>query len=180
MIEGGGLGTFAPGRSGPAAQSRIIDSGEGQRTPSPPPNSFFQGPTRTAPTSVLCAMQCREPAGLRAAMLGVVDTGSMLELRAGFGAGIDRRWRAWASLSAWSRTTRTTSAVRSTWRPPTTARFMQLCNAHGCRWCAVRRRASWSAPRSAGAHVCRMFMASHLRVPFFAVVPRRPRPARRQ
>jgi acetyl-CoA carboxylase carboxyltransferase component/biotin carboxyl carrier protein len=194
MIEGGGLGSFAPEQIGPSGvQSRngvidILVPDEAHAVAAAKQYlSYFQGPTHD--------WQCADPRALRhavpenrlrvydvrAAMRGVADTGSLLELRAGFGAGI------------------VTALARIEGRPvglmannphhlggaidvdgaDKAARFMQLCNAHGLPLVALCDTPGFMVGPEIEAqaqvrHVCRMFMvASHLRVPYFAVVLRK-------
>ncbi|MGJ7615605.1 MULTISPECIES: carboxyl transferase domain-containing protein [unclassified Variovorax] len=194
MIEGGGLGTFAPEQIGPSSvQSRngvidiLVDDEAAAVAAAKQYLSYFQGPTT--------GWQCADPRTLRhvvpenrlrvydvrAAMRGVADTGSLLELRAGFGAGI------------------VTALARIEGRPvglmannphhlggaidveaaDKSARFMQLCNAHGLPIVSLCDTPGFMVGPEIEAqaqvrHVCRMFMvASHLRVPFFAVVLRK-------
>ncbi len=194
MIEGGGLGSFAPEQIGPSSvQSRngvidILVKDEAHAVAAARQYlSYFQG---TADS-----WQCADPRALRhavpenrlrvydvrAAMRGLVDTASLLELRAGFGAGI------------------ATALARIEGRPvgllannphhlggaidveaaDKAARFMQLCNAHGLPLVALCDTPGFMVGPEIEAqaqvrHVCRMFMvASHLRVPYFAVVLRK-------
>lgn len=194
MIEGGGLGTFAPEQIGPSSvQSRngvidiLVEDEAAAVAAAKQYLSYFQGPTT--------GWQCADPRTLRhvvpenrlrvydvrAAMRGVADTGSLLELRAGFGAGI------------------VTALARIQGRPvgliannphhlggaidveaaDKSARFMQLCNAHGLPIVSLCDTPGFMVGPEIEAqaqvrHVCRMFMvASHLRVPFFAVVLRK-------
>lgn len=194
MIEGGGLGTFAPEQIGPSGvQSRngvidiLVEDEAAAVAAAKQYLSYFQGATT--------GWQCADPRTLRhvvpenrlrvydvrAAMRGVADTGSLLELRAGFGAGI------------------VTALARIEGRPvglmannphhlggaidveaaDKSARFMQLCNAHGLPIVSLCDTPGFMVGPEIEAqaqvrHVCRMFMvASHLRVPFFAVVLRK-------
>lgn len=194
MIEGGGLGTFAPEQIGPSSvQSRngvidiLVEDEAAAVAAAKQYLSYFQGAT--------IDWQCADPRTLRhvvpenrlrvydvrAAMRGVADTGSLLELRAGFGAGI------------------VTALARIEGRPvglmannphhlggaidveaaDKSARFMQLCNAHGLPIVSLCDTPGFMVGPEIEAqaqvrHVCRMFMvASHLRVPFFAVVLRK-------
>ncbi|UVH61317.1 carbamoyl-phosphate synthase large subunit [Variovorax paradoxus] len=194
MIEGGGLGTFAPEQIGPSSvQSRngvidiLVEDEAAAVAAAKQYLSYFQGATTD--------WQCADPRTLRhvvpenrlrvydvrAAMRGVADTGSLLELRAGFGAGI------------------VTALARIEGRPvglmannphhlggaidveaaDKSARFMQLCNAHGLPIVSLCDTPGFMVGPEIEAqaqvrHVCRMFMvASHLRVPFFAVVLRK-------
>lgn len=194
MIEGGGLGTFAPEQIGPSAvQSKngvidiLVDDEAAAVAVAKQYLSYFQGPTAD--------WECADPRALRhavpenrlrvydvrAALRGVADTGSVLELRAGFGAGI------------------VTALARIEGRPvglmannphhlggaidveaaDKAARFMQLCNAHALPIVSLCDTPGFMVGPEIEAqaqvrHVCRMFMvASHLRVPFFAVVLRK-------
>jgi len=194
MIEGGGLGTFAPEQIGPSSvQSRngvidiLVEDEAAAVAAAKQYLSYFQGP--------VADWQCADPRALRhvvpenrlrvydvrAAMRGVADIGSLLELRAGFGAGI------------------VTALARIEGRPvglmannphhlggaidveaaDKSARFMQLCNAHGLPIVSLCDTPGFMVGPEIEAqaqvrHVCRMFMvASHLRVPFFAVVLRK-------
>ncbi|WP_440534447.1 carboxyl transferase domain-containing protein [Variovorax sp. YR566] len=194
MIEGGGLGTFAPEQIGPSSvQSRngvidiLVEDEAAAVAAAKQYLSYFQGPTTD--------WHCADPRTLRhvvpenrlrvydvrAAMRGVADTGSLLELRAGFGAGI------------------VTALARIEGRPvglmannphhlggaidveaaDKSARFMQLCNAHDLPIVSLCDTPGFMVGPEIEAqaqvrHVCRMFMvASHLRVPFFAVVLRK-------
>lgn len=194
MIEGGGLGTFAPEQIGPSSvQSRngvidILVKDEAHAVAAAKQYiSYFQGPTSDWECADQRALRHAVPENrlrvydVRAAMLGVVDTGSMLELRAGFGAGI------------------VTALARIEGKPvglvannphhlggaidveaaDKAARFMQLCNAHGLPLVSLCDTPGFMVGPEIEAqaqvrHVCRMFMvASHLRVPFFAVVLRK-------
>jgi acetyl/propionyl-CoA carboxylase alpha subunit len=194
MIEGGGLGSFAPEQIGPSGvQSRngvidILVKDEAQAVAAARQYlGYFQGATPD--------WQCADPRRLRhavpenrlrvydvrAVMRELVDSGSLLELRAGFGAGI------------------LTALARIEGRPvgllannphhlggaidvdaaDKAARFMQLCNAHGLPLVALCDTPGFMVGPEIEAqaqvrHVCRMFMvASHLRVPYFAVVLRK-------
>ena len=194
MIEGGGLGIFSPEQIGPSGvQSKngvidiLVDDEAAAVAAAKQYLSYFQGTTED--------WQCADPRTLRhivpesrlrvydvrAAMRGVADTGSMLELRAAFGAGI------------------VTALARIEGRPvglmannpnhlggaidveaaDKSARFMQLCNAHGLPLVALCDTPGFMVGPEIEAqaqvrHVCRMFMvAAHLRVPYFAVVLRK-------
>ncbi len=117
----------------------------------------------------------------RAALTGLVDAGSLLELRTGFGVGIH------------------TALGRIEGRPvgllannplhlggaidadaaDKAARFMQLCNAHGLPLVSLVDTPGFMVGPDIEAqaqvrHVSRMFIAAaHLRVPFFSVVLRK-------
>ncbi len=194
MIEGGGLGTFSPEQIGPSSvQSKngvidiLVDDEAAAVAAAKQYLSYFQGATSD--------WQCADPRALRhvvpenrlrvydvrEAMRGVADTGSLLELRARFGVGI------------------VTALARIEGRPvglmannphhlggaidveaaDKSARFMQLCNAHGLPIVALCDTPGFMVGPEIEAqaqvrHVCRMFMvAAHLRVPYFAVVLRK-------
>jgi acetyl-CoA carboxylase carboxyltransferase component len=117
----------------------------------------------------------------RAALAGVADAGSLLELRGGFGQGIH------------------TALARVEGRPvglmasnplhlggaidadaaDKAARFMQLCNAHGLPLVSLIDTPGFMVgpdieQRAQVRHVSRMFVAAaHLAVPFFSVVLRK-------
>jgi acetyl/propionyl-CoA carboxylase alpha subunit/acetyl-CoA carboxylase carboxyltransferase component len=194
MIEGGGLGTFAPEDIGPSpVQSGngvidvlVDDEAEAVRA-ARRYLSYFQGP--------LASWTCGDQRTLRHAvpqnrlrvyevrhvMRDLVDTDSLLELRAGFGTGI------------------LTALARIEGRPvgllannpmhlggaidvdaaDKAARFMQLCNAHGLPLVSLTDTPGFMVgpdieARAQVRHVCRMFVvAAHLRVPYFTVVLRK-------
>jgi len=194
MIEGGGLGRYAPEQVGPSAvQSAngvidvLVDDEPAAVRAARQYLGYFQG--RTAD------WQCADPRQLRhaipenrlraydvrAVMASLFDTDSMLELRAGFGAGI------------------VTALARLEGRPvgviannphhlggaidvaaaDKAARFMQLCNVHGLPIVSLCDTPGFMVGPEIEAqaqvrHACRMFMvASHLRVPAFTVVLRK-------
>ncbi|RYF63144.1 MAG: carbamoyl-phosphate synthase large subunit, partial [Comamonadaceae bacterium] len=194
MIEGGGLGTFTPEQIGPSpVQSAngvidvLVDDEAHAVKVAKQYLSYFQGATQD--------WQCADPRALRhavpenrlrvydvrAVMQGLFDSGSVLELRAGFGAGM------------------VTALARIEGRPvgviannphhlggaidapaaDKAARFMQLCNAHGLPIISLCDTPGFMVGPDIEAqaqvrHVCRMFMIeAHLRVPFFTVVLRK-------
>ncbi|MDB5730741.1 MAG: carbamoyl-phosphate synthase large subunit, partial [Variovorax sp.] len=194
MIEGGGLGTFAPEQIGPSrvqAGNGVIDilakDEAGAVAAARQYLSYFQGTTAGWHGADPRALRHAIPENrlrvydVRAVMRGVADSGSLLELRAGFGAGI------------------VTALARIEGRPvgllannphhlggaidvdaaDKAARFMQLANAHGLPLVALVDTPGFMVGPEVEAqaqvrHVCRMFMiASHLRVPYFAVVLRK-------
>ncbi|MDH6591567.1 acetyl/propionyl-CoA carboxylase alpha subunit [Variovorax sp. TBS-050B] len=194
MIEGGGLGSFAPEQIGPSSvQSRngvidiLVEDEAAAVAAAKQYLSYFQGPVADWQCADARLLRHVVPENrlrvydVRAAMRGVADSGSLLELRAGFGAGI------------------VTALARIEGRPvglmannphhlggaidveaaDKAARFMQLCNAHGLPIVSLCDTPGFMVGPEIEAqaqvrHVCRMFMvASHLRVPFFAVVLRK-------
>ena len=194
MIEGGGLGTFAPEQIGPSgvqSKNGVIDilvKDEREAVAVAKQYlSYFQGAVGDWQCADQRLLRHAVPENrlrvydVRAAMQGLADSGSVLELRAGFGAGI------------------ITALARIEGRPvgilannphhlggaidaeaaDKAARFMQLCNAHGLPLVSLCDTPGFMVGPEVEAqaqvrHVCRMFMvASHLRVPFFAVVLRK-------
>ena len=194
MIEGGGLGSYKPEDIGPSrvqAKNGVIDilvQDEGQAVCAAQQYlSYFQGP--------LASWDCADQRLLRHAipehrlrvydvrvvLRTLVDTDSLLELRQGYGAGI------------------VTALARIQGRPvgilannpqhlggaidadaaDKSARFMQLCNAHGLPIVSLVDTPGFMVgpaveEQAQVRHVCRMFVvAAHLRVPFFSVVLRK-------
>ena len=194
MVEGGGLGVFAPEQIGPSAvqaANGVIDvlvADEAAAVAAAKQYlSYFQGatsgwaaPDPLALRDVLPENRARAY-DMRAVMRGVADTGSLLELRSGFGAGVF------------------TSLARVEGRPigllasnpahlggaidadaaDKAARFMQLCNTHGLPLVSLVDTPGFMVGPEVEAqaqvrHVSRMFVAAaQLRVPFFAVVLRK-------
>lgn len=194
MIEGGGLGTFAPEQIGPSSvQSRngvidiLVDDEAAAVAAAKQYLSYFQGAT----TDWQCADQRTlrhvvpenrlRVYDVRAAMRGVVDTGSLLELRAGFGAGIVTALARIEGkpVGLMANNPHHLGGAIDVEAADKSARFMQLCNAHGLPLVSLCDTPGFMVGPEVEAqaqvrHVCRMFMvASHLRVPFFAVVLRK-------
>lgn len=194
MIEGGGLGSFAPEQIGPSSvQSRngvidiLVEDEAAAVAAAKQYLSYFQGP--------VADWQCADPRALRhvvpenrlrvydvrAAMRGVADTGSLLELRAGFGAGIVTALARIEGkpVGLMANNPHHLGGAIDVEAADKSARFMQLCNAHGLPIVSLCDTPGFMVGPEIEAqaqvrHVCRMFMvASHLRVPFFAVVLRK-------
>ncbi len=194
MIEGGGLGTYTPEQIGPSdVQSRngVIDILVKDETEAVAVAqkylSYFQGPLAQWECADQRLLRHAVPENrlrvydIRALMHTLVDTDSLLELRRGYGAGI------------------VTALARIQGRPvgimannPThlggaidvdaadkSARFMQLCEAHGLPIVSLTDTPGFMVGPDIEAqaqvrHVCRMFVvAAHLSVPFFAIVLRK-------
>jgi acetyl-CoA carboxylase carboxyltransferase component len=194
MVEGGGLGVFKPEQIGPASVQHgngvidiLVDDETQAVAAAKHYLSFFQGPASawTAPPEL--ALRDVVPENrvrvydTRAAMTGIADVGSLLELRTGFGVGIH------------------TALARIEGRPvgllannpmhlggaidadaaDKAARFMQLCNAHGLPLVSLVDTPGFMVGPDTEAtgqvrHVSRMFIAAaHLRVPYLSVVLRK-------
>lgn len=194
MIEGGGLGVFKPEQIGPSRVQHangvidvLVDDEAGAVQAARHYLSFFQGRTSqwSAPDQRLLRAVVPENRlrvyDTRAAMAGLVDEGSLLLLRTGFGAGIH------------------TALARIEGRPvgllannpqhlggaidadaaDKGARFMQLCNAHGLPIVSLVDTPGFMVGPEVEAtaqvrHVSRLFVtAASLRVPTFSVVLRK-------
>ncbi len=194
MVEGGGLGVFQPEQIGPSSVQHangVIDLlVEDEREAVQVARhylSFFQGRLQDWSAPDPHRLRAVVPENrlrvydTRAAMTGLVDEGSLLMLRTGFGIGIH------------------TALARIEGRPvgliannpahlggaidaaaaDKAARFMQLCNAHGLPLVSLIDTPGFMVgpeveQTAQVRHVSRLFLtAAHLRVPFFAVVLRK-------
>jgi acetyl-CoA carboxylase carboxyltransferase component len=194
MVEGGGLGVFRPEDIGPSAVQHangvidlLVDDEPQAVAAARHYLSFFQGrlPEWVAPDAQglrdLVPENRLRVYDTRAAMGGLVDQGSLLMLRTGFGVGIH------------------TALARIEGRPvglmannplhlggaidadaaDKAARFMQLCNAHGLPLVSLVDTPGFMVgpvmeERAQVRHVSRLFVtAASLRVPFFSVVLRK-------
>ena len=194
MIEGGGLGTFRPEEVGPSDvqwRNGVIDvlvQDEAEAVDVARRYlSYFQGP--------LAQWDCADPRTLREAvpenrlrvyemrqvMEGLFDTGSVLELRRGFGAGmitalarIEGR-----AVGVIANNPQHLGGAIDVEAADKASRFMQLCDAHGLPLVSLTDTPGFMVGPDIEAqaqvrHACRMFVvASHLSVPFFAVVTRK-------
>ena len=194
MVEGGGLGRFRPEEIGPGdVQSRsgvidvlVEDEGEAVRV-ARRYLSMFQGRVESWQAGDAAALRDLLPANrlrvyeVRGVVEAIVDGASLVELRAGFGAGV------------------VTALARIEGRPvgvlasnpahlggaidadaaDKAARFMQLCDAHGLPIVSLIDTPGFMVgpeieTRGQVRHVSRMFVvAAQLRVPVVAVVLRK-------
>ncbi|PZQ73211.1 MAG: carbamoyl-phosphate synthase large subunit [Variovorax paradoxus] len=194
MIEGGGLGTFTPEQIGPSpVQSRngvidilVDDEAEAVRV-AKQYLSYFQGRTRSGRCPDQRALRHAVPENrlrvydVRAVMRGLFDEDSVLELRAGFGAGmvtalarIDGQ-----PVGVIANNPHHLGGAIDAEAADKAARFMQLCNAHAIALVSLCDTPGFMVGPDIEAqaqvrHVCRMFMIeAHLRVPYFTVVLRK-------
>ncbi|HZF82854.1 MAG TPA: carboxyl transferase domain-containing protein [Burkholderiaceae bacterium] len=194
MIEGGGLGTFTPEQIGPSpVQSRngvidilVEDEAEAVRV-AKKYLSYFQGRTRSGRCPDQRALRHAVPENrlrvydVRAVMRGLFDEDSVLELRAGFGAGmvtalarIDGQ-----PVGVIANNPHHLGGAIDAEAADKAARFMQLCNAHAIPLVSLCDTPGFMVGPDIEAqaqvrHVCRMFMIeAHLRVPYFTVVLRK-------
>ena len=198
MVEGGGLGVFKPEQIGPSDVQHangvidILVDDEAQAVAAAKHYlSFFQGATgdgaqaAAAPEAVRLRQVVPENRlrvyDTRAAITGVVDQGSALFLRTGFGKGIhtalgriDGR-----PVGLIANNPHHLGGAIDADAADKCARFMQLCNAHGLPLVSFVDTPGFmvgpdTEERAQVRHVSRMFLAAaHLRVPLFAVVLRK-------
>jgi acetyl-CoA carboxylase carboxyltransferase component len=194
MIEGGGLGTWRPEQIGPSdVQSRngVIDllvQGEAEGVAAARRYlSYFQGRVAHWDCADQRALRHAVPENrlrvydIHLVLRGLFDTGSLLELRGGFGAGmvtalarIEGR-----PVGVIANNPRHLGGAIDVDAADKAARFMQLCNAHGLPIVSLTDTPGFMVGPAIEAqaqvrHVCRMFVvAAHLAVPFFAVVLRK-------
>jgi acetyl/propionyl-CoA carboxylase alpha subunit/acetyl-CoA carboxylase carboxyltransferase component len=202
MIEGGGLGVFKPEAVGPAAvQSAngvidvlVDDEAQAVRV-ARQYLGFFQGAFKVRAAGQTCADQSllrdavpenrQHVVNVQRIINVLFDTNSVLELRAGFGAGI---------VTALARIEGRPVGVLANQTTPNTAhlggaidpsgadkaaRFMQLCNAHGLPIVSLIDTPGFMVgpqieQQAQVRHVARLFVvAAALRVPHFSVVLRK-------
>jgi acetyl-CoA carboxylase carboxyltransferase component len=194
MVEGGGLGVFTPEQIGPSdvqSANGVIDVLVEDEVEAVEVArrylSYFQGAIAEWTEGDATLLRNALPENrvrvydMHSVMQGVADTGSLLELRAGFGAGI---FTALARIEGKpvgliaSNPAHLGGAIDAD-AADKAARFMQLCNAHGLPLVSLVDTPGFMVgpeiERQAQVrHVSRMFVAAaHLRVPFFAVVLRK-------
>ena len=194
MIEGGGLGTFAPEQIGPSEVQHgngVIDLLAADEAAAVAAArhylSFFQGNLRDWQAGDARALRHLVPENrlraydTRAVLQALADSGSLLPLRTGFGCGIHIalariEGRAVGLLA--NNPLHLGGAIDAD-AADKAARFMQLCNAHGLPLVSLVDTPGFMVgpgiERQAQVrHVSRMFIAAaHLRVPCFAVVLRK-------
>ena len=194
MIEGGGLGVFKPEQIGPSRVQHangVIDvlvENEAEAVAAARQYlSYFQGrtPQWTAPDqrrlrSVVPENRLRVY-DTRAAMAALVDEGSLLLLRTGFGAGIHTALARIEGRPVGIMANNPLHLGGAIDAPAADkgARFMQLCNAHGLPIVSLIDTPGFmvgpEVEKTAQVrHVSRLFVAAGaLRVPFFSVVLRK-------
>jgi len=194
MVEGGGLGVFAPEQIGPSAVQHgngvidvLVDDEVAAVQAARHYLSFFQGPVAAFEAPDAQALRDVVPENrlrvydTRAAMRGLADTGSLLELRGGFGQGIHTalariEGRPVGILA--SNPLHLGGAIDADAADKAT-RFMQLCNAHGLPLVSLVDTPGFMVgpgieEKAQVRHVSRMFVAAaHLAVPYFSIVLRK-------
>ena len=208
MVEGGGLGVFSPEQIGPSPVQHangvidiLVDDEAAAVAAARHYLSFFQG-RLTAGANVNPAEDAEAQAAMapdpmalralvpenrlrvydtRAAIHGIADTGSVLLLREGFGAGMHTALARIGGrpLGILANNPLHLGGAIDAAAADKAARFMQLCNAHGLPLLSLVDTPGFMVGPEAEAqaqvrHVSRLFIAAaHLRVPFFSVVLRK-------
>ncbi|SOY48954.1 acetyl-CoA carboxylase family protein [Cupriavidus taiwanensis] len=194
MIEGGGLGVFRPEDIGPAAvqyhngvADLLVDDEAAAVAAAKHYLSMFQGrlPAWQAPDPLALRQVVPENRlrvyDTRAAIDGLADIGSVLELRAGFGTGIHTALARIEGrpVGILANNPRHLGGAIDADAADKAARFMQVCNAHGLPIVSLIDTPGFMVgpeveARAQVRHVSRMFViGAKLRVPFLAVVLRK-------
>ena len=198
MVEGGGLGVFKPEQIGPSSVQHgngvidILVDDEAQAVAAAKHYlSFFQGSIVPSAVATLTpnpmALRHVVPENrlrvydTRAAMAGVVDVGSLLPIRDGFGKGIHTALGRIGGrpVGLIANNPQHLGGAIDADAADKCARFMQLCNAHGLPIVSFVDTPGFMVgpeieQQAQVRHVSRMFVAAaHLRVPLLAVVLRK-------
>jgi len=196
MVEGGGLGVYAPEAIGPSDVQHangvidILVDDEAQAVAAAKQYlGFFAAPQSPATWQAPEPMRLRDVVpenrlrvyDSRAAIAGIADAGSVLMLRTGFGAGIHTALLRieGKALGCIANNPEHLGGAIDADAADKAARFMQLCNAHNLPILSLVDTPGFMVgpdieARAQVRHVSRMFVAAaHLRVPFMSVVLRK-------
>ena len=194
MVEGGGLGTYRPEEIGPSDVQHangVIDvlvDDEAQAVAAARHwLSFFQGRRTTWIAPDALALRDAVPENrlraydTRGVMQGLVDEGSLMPLRTGFGVGIHTALGRMEgrSVGLMANNPLHLGGAIDADAADKAARFMQLCNAHGLPIVSLVDTPGFMVGPAMEAqaqvrHVSRLFVvAAKLRVPCFSVVLRK-------
>ena len=194
MVEGGGLGTYRPEEIGPSDVQHangVIDvlvDDEAQAVAAARHwLSFFQGRRTTWNAPDALALRDAVPENrlraydTRGVMQGLVDEGSLMPLRTGFGVGIHTALGRMEgrSVGLMANNPLHLGGAIDADAADKAARFMQLCNAHGLPIVSLVDTPGFMVGPAMEAqaqvrHVSRLFVvAAKLRVPCFSVVLRK-------
>ncbi|WP_369823478.1 carboxyl transferase domain-containing protein [Limnohabitans sp. 15K] len=194
MVEGGGLGVFKPEQIGPSDVQHgngvidiLVDNEAQAVTAARHYLSCFQGAQsewQAPPAEVLRHVVPENRLRVydtRAAMQGMADEGSLLQLRTGFGVGIHTALARIAGrpVGLMANNPLHLGGAIDADAADKAARFMQLCNAHGLPIVSLVDTPGFMVGPDIEAtaqvrHVSRMFVAAaHLRVPLLSVVLRK-------
>lgn len=194
MVEGGGLGVYRPEAIGPSPVQHangvidvLVDDEMQAVAAARHYLSFFQGhqdgwraPDALALRDVVPENRLRVY-DTTAAMAGLVDVGSLLPLRTGFGVGIHTALARieGRAVGLMANNPQHLGGAIDADAADKGARFMQLCNAHGLPIVSLVDTPGFMVgpdveARAQVRHVSRLFVvAASLRVPFFSVVLRK-------
>lgn len=197
MIEGGGLGVFRPEDIGPAADLHtagvvdlLVDDEAAAVAAARQYLGYFQGPVAApADAGAADARALRQAVpenrqrayDMRALLLTLADSGSVLELRAGFGRGMITALARIGGrpLGVIANDPRHLGGAIDPDAATKAARFLQLCEAHGLPLLSLCDTPGFmvgpEVERQAQVrHACRMFLAAaRLTVSCFTVVVRK-------
>ncbi len=194
MVEGGGLGIFTPEQIGPSQVQHangVIDvlvHDEAQAVAVARQYlGLLAGPVQAGPAPDPLALRTVVPENRlrvydsRTAMEGLVDVGSLLMLRTGFGVGIHTALARMGggAVGLMANNPMHLGGAIDADAADKGARFMQLCNAHGLPIVSLVDTPGFmvgpdTEARAQVRHVSRLFIAAgHLRVPLLAVVLRK-------
>ena len=195
MVEGGGLGVYKPEQIGPSDVQHangvidILVDDEVQAVAAAKHYLGFFTKDTAAEVNAPDAHSLRAVVpenrlrvyDTRAALHGVTDEGSVLELRTGFGVGIHTALAriGGRAVGVLANNPQHLGGAIDADAADKAARFMQLCNAHGVPLVSLVDTPGFMVGPDTEAtaqvrHVSRMFVAAaHLRVPYLSVVLRK-------
>ncbi|MDE2456691.1 MAG: carbamoyl-phosphate synthase large subunit [Burkholderiales bacterium] len=194
MIEGGGLGVYRPEEIGPAAElarcgvvDLLVEDERAAVDAARRYLAYFQGRTRAWSAADPRTLRRLVPENrqrvydMRAVLAALADTGSVLELRAGFGAGMITALARFEGrpVGVFANDPRHLGGAIDPEAADKAARFMRLCDTHGLPLLSLCDTPGFmvgpEVERQAQVrHACRMFVAAaRLAVPCFMVVVRK-------
>jgi acetyl-CoA carboxylase carboxyltransferase component len=194
MVEGGGLGAFKPEEIGPSDIQHgngvidVLADDEAHAVRAARQYlSYFQGSVSAFSAAPQESLRDLVPENrlrvydTRAAITGIADEGSVLELRTGFGRGIHTALARVEGrpLGVLANNPLHLGGAIDADAADKAARFMQLCNVHGLPLVSLIDTPGFMVgpdieQKAQVRHVSRMFVAAaHLRVPFFSIVLRK-------
>src|SRR6185436_3025531 len=194
MVDGGGLGVYKPEQIGPSEVQHangvidlLVEDEAAAVVAARHYLSFFQGRIETFDAPDTTRLRDVVPENRlrvydsRAALHSLVDAGSLLELRSGFGKGIHTALGRIEGrpVGLLANNPQHLGGAIDADAADKAARFMQLCNAHRLPLVSLVDTPGFMVgpaieEQAQVRHVSRMFIAAaHLRVPFFSVVLRK-------
>ena len=195
MVEGGGLGIYKPEQIGPSDVQHangVIDILVDDEAQAVVAAKHYLGFFTTHTAAEVIAPDVRTLRAVvpenrlrvydtRAALHGLADPGSVLELRTGFGVGIHTALAriGGRAVGVLANNPQHLGGAIDADAADKAARFMQLCNAHGVPLVSLVDTPGFMVGPDTEAtaqvrHVSRMFVAAaHVRVPYLSVVLRK-------